>query len=82
MTMQAIIRISINPIAIGESLWKILKQKVAACRPESQSELIAAIKEVWYREISPELCRKHRPYAFSGERGDAKLRKVDPFQTI
>ena len=45
----------LNPI---ENPWKIVKDKVAARRPGSQSELRAAIKEVWCREISPDLCRR------------------------
>jgi hypothetical protein len=45
----------LNPI---ENLWDIMKDRVSEKRPQNLKELIAAIKEVWVREVSPELCRK------------------------
>ena len=45
----------LNPI---ENLWAILKQKVRQQMPKAKIELIAAIKNAWYKQISPELCQK------------------------
>lgn len=45
----------LNPI---ENLWTLVKDKVAAHQPGSYNDLIAAVKEVWCKEITPELCQK------------------------
>ena len=45
----------LNPI---ENLWVILKRKVAARNPTSHNDLKEAIKHVWCKEITQELCQK------------------------
>ena len=45
----------LNPI---ENMWAILKQKVRQQMPKTKIELVAAIKNAWYKQISPELCQK------------------------
>jgi transposase len=45
----------LNPI---ENLWDIVKDKVADKKPGSLQELTSAIKEVWVKHVTPELCKK------------------------
>lgn len=45
----------LNPI---ENCWAVLKRKVAEKNPTSIASLKDAIKTVWVKEISPELCQK------------------------
>ena len=41
----------INPI---ENLWTLMKEQVSLIKPTSENELIAAIKEVWTKRITPQ----------------------------
>lgn len=45
----------LNPL---ENLWSILKTKVAQHNPTSLQHLHEVIREVWCREIDPELCKR------------------------
>ena len=44
----------LNPI---ENLWVSMKRRVAQRNPTSSDELIACVKDVWVKEINPELCK-------------------------
>jgi hypothetical protein len=41
-----------------ENLWKIVKDRVSARKPQNIPDLIQAIKRVWTQEVTPELCQK------------------------
>jgi len=45
----------LNPI---ENLWNFMKKKVSEKHPSSLDALQRAIKEVWFRDITPDYCCK------------------------
>ena len=45
----------LNPI---ENLWSIVKRKIKAKCPKTQTELKKAIVEAWVREITTEVCQR------------------------
>ena len=45
----------LNPI---ENCWNLMKRKVAAHHPSSETDLNKILKQVWINEITPDYCQK------------------------